>query len=160
MNITNTNCHPTFSTIDCGWEPTNVNAAYAVWAALFVASASAAGTLLGGVVTRLAHLGWEFNLMMEATLASMVAALIHIVLWLGPTILRNGGSPYPTWLSLLFWSLPFIMLVRAQFMSFTTMYAILLLLKSALGAENFPVFFCGFFASFDQQTRLLNFSLV
>lgn len=122
MNSTQPYCYPTFSTINCGWQTANIDAAYAVWAALFVASCSSAGVVIGGLVTRFAHMGWQFNLMMETTLASIVAGILHIVLWLAPTIVRNGGTPYPTWLALLLWSVPFILIVRAQFMSFTTLY--------------------------------------
>lgn len=117
-------CHPYFSVSGCGWTPTQTDAAHAVFAACLTFTMCSGGSLIGGLVTRATFTGVRYDLLTEGALGALIACALHVVLWLGAVIGAgaSASAPYPLWLNILFWTLPFALTLRVQYLCFLTMY--------------------------------------
>lgn len=121
MDNTTSYCHGTFSSASCDWAPQEKTAAASAYAAALVFSICATGSLVGGLVTRFSFIGLKFNLLIEAALGALLGTLAHVSLFLG-AVARSSDAPFPKWLSMLLWTLPFALTMRVQVSCFLTMY--------------------------------------
>lgn len=114
-------CHGTFSSAPCDWTAQEKAAAATAHAAALVLSMCAAGSLIGGIATRFSFIGVKFNILIEAALGAFFGALVHVALFLG-VVVRSSDAPFPLWLSMLLWTLPFALTMRVQVVCFLSMY--------------------------------------
>jgi hypothetical protein len=114
-------CHPTLSVASCDWSASDKSAANAVYSAVLVTSLCALFSLCAALVTRLVHIGFSFNIIVEGSLGCTLGQAIHVALFLGITAMPNQ-SPFPFWLAVFLWTLPFAFALRIQTLAFHTMY--------------------------------------
>jgi hypothetical protein len=114
-------CHPTFSVASCDWNGSDKAAAAAVYSAVLISSCCAGFALCAAFLTRLIHIGYNFNILVEGSLGCILGQAIHVALFLG-VVAVPGQSPFPFWVATLLWTLPFALTLRIQNLAFHTMF--------------------------------------
>jgi hypothetical protein len=112
-------CHPAFSS--CAWtEPADNLASNAVFSGCLVISIASLFSLISGITARWFHLGLSWNLVTEGAVGALFGSAVHVVLFLA-LVVQEGANPFPLWLTILLWTLPFILTARSHFMTLTVL---------------------------------------
>jgi hypothetical protein len=114
-------CHPTFSVALCDWNASDKTVAAAVYSAVLISSLCGLFALCSAVLTRLIHIGYKFNILVEGSLGCIIGQAIHVALFLG-VVAAPGQASFPYWLGTLMWTLPFALTLRIQNLAFHTMF--------------------------------------